>query len=57
MISAALGPIWVQSAFRSLLFQAAQLTPAEPTSRSAAAYAVYPLIGGGVAEWLKAAVC
>jgi hypothetical protein len=37
---------------------AATLTPPEGAARTAAAYAVAtPLNGGGVAEWLKAAVC
>ena len=39
------------------LFCAAGLTAAPRTARPGAAYAVYPLFGGGVAEWLKAAVC
>lgn len=38
-------------------FGAAELTCLGPLTRFVAAYAVHPLIGGGVAEWLKAAVC
>jgi hypothetical protein len=35
-----------------------ELTPRMPLTTTASAYAVStPLIGGGVAEWLKAAVC
>ena len=33
------------------------LTPSARNTRFVPAYAVHPLIGGGVAEWLKAAVC
>jgi hypothetical protein len=34
-----------------------RLTNPPGNFKTAAAYAVYPLSGGGVAEWLKAAVC
>ena len=34
-----------------------ELTWLRLSSMSDKAYAVHPLIGGGVAEWLKAAVC
>jgi hypothetical protein len=36
---------------------ARELTWAGALTRLVRAYAVHPLIGGGVAEWLKAAVC
>jgi hypothetical protein len=39
------------------LFQHPELTPGREITSFGAACAVHPLIGGGVAEWLKAAVC
>ena len=36
---------------------ACELTCPRRATRFVAAYAVHPLFGGGVAEWLKAAVC
>ena len=49
-----LGP---KLSFVPLLFQLGRLTPPVRNTSLALAYAVHPLIGGGVAEWLKAAVC
>jgi hypothetical protein len=39
------------------LFSSGELTWPALVSISGGACAVYPLFGGGVAEWLKAAVC
>jgi hypothetical protein len=43
--------------FVRISFFLARLTATGRNTRTGAAYAVYPLFGGGVAEWLKAAVC
>ena len=45
------------SGFVLFFTRAGELTSTRSHPRTVAAYAVHPLIGGGVAEWLKAAVC